>query len=171
MEHYAGIDVPLEQSSVCVVDGMGRIVREAKVASEPEALVGFFAQLGLPLARIGLEAGPLSQWFIWGIARQARSNPSRGHRRIPDRRHGSRSDGPKARSAPRRSPLLTTRPPGRVNSYPVGSSIRTMIPRAAGARAPRGRIHLHGGMSGPDHCTITSASDSPASARGPRRSV
>ena len=39
MEHYAGIDVSLEQSSVCVVDGTGRIVREAKVASEPEALV------------------------------------------------------------------------------------------------------------------------------------
>ena len=43
MEHYAGIDVSLERSSVCVVDATGRIVREAKVASEPEALVGFFA--------------------------------------------------------------------------------------------------------------------------------
>ena len=45
MEHYAGIDVSLEQSSVCVVDGTGRIVREAKVPSEPEALVRFFGQL------------------------------------------------------------------------------------------------------------------------------
>ncbi len=42
MEHFAGIDVSLEQSSVCVVDGAGRIVRETKVASEPEALVRFF---------------------------------------------------------------------------------------------------------------------------------
>ena len=42
MEYYAGIDVSLEQSSVCVVDGTGKIVREAKVASEPEALVRFF---------------------------------------------------------------------------------------------------------------------------------
>ncbi len=40
MEHYAGIDVSLEQSSVGVVDASGRVVREAKVASEPEALVG-----------------------------------------------------------------------------------------------------------------------------------
>ena len=48
MEHYAGIDVSLERSSVCVVDSSGRIIREAKVASEPEALVGFFGQLGLP---------------------------------------------------------------------------------------------------------------------------
>lgn len=37
MEYYAGIDVSLKDSSVCVVDGGGRIVREAKVASEPEA--------------------------------------------------------------------------------------------------------------------------------------
>jgi transposase len=64
MEHYAGIDVSLERSSVCVVDATGRIVRETKVASEPEALVAFFGRLGVPLARIGLEAGPLSQWLI-----------------------------------------------------------------------------------------------------------
>jgi transposase len=63
MEHYAGIDVSLESSSVCVVDATGRVVREAKIASEPEALVGWFHQLGVELARIGLEAGPLSQWL------------------------------------------------------------------------------------------------------------
>jgi transposase len=68
MEHYAGIDVALERSSVCVVDATGRVVREAKVASEPEALVGFFGRLGLPLARVGLEAGPLSQWLSAGLA-------------------------------------------------------------------------------------------------------
>jgi hypothetical protein len=67
MERYAGIDVSLERASVCVVDATGRIVREAKVASEPEALVGLFGQLGLPLARIGLEAGPLSQWLHAGL--------------------------------------------------------------------------------------------------------
>jgi transposase len=37
------------------------------VASEPEALVGFFAQLGLPLTRVGLEAGPLSRWLHAGL--------------------------------------------------------------------------------------------------------
>jgi predicted NBD/HSP70 family sugar kinase len=46
MEHYAGIDVSLELSSMCVVDAQGKIVKEAKVASEPEALVGFFKVLG-----------------------------------------------------------------------------------------------------------------------------
>jgi transposase len=68
MGHYAGIDVSLERSSVCVVDGTGRIIREAKVASEPEALVDFFRRLGLSLTRVGLEAGPLSQWLHAGLA-------------------------------------------------------------------------------------------------------
>ena len=63
MDHFAGIDVSLEQSSVCVVDATGRIVREAKVASEPEALITFLRGLNLPLVRIGLETGPLSQWL------------------------------------------------------------------------------------------------------------
>src|SRR5919199_5572344 len=69
MDHYAGIDVSLEQSSVCVLDATGRIVREAKIASEPEALIGWLADLGLPLARIGLEAGPLSQWLHAALVR------------------------------------------------------------------------------------------------------
>jgi len=64
MDYYAGIDVSLECSSVCVVDANGKIVREAKVASEPEALIAWFGSLGLALERIGLEAGPLSQWLF-----------------------------------------------------------------------------------------------------------
>jgi transposase len=63
MEYYAGIDVSLESASVCVVDVSGRIVREGKPASEPAALIGWFARLGFPPRRIGLEAGPLSQWL------------------------------------------------------------------------------------------------------------
>ena len=69
MEHYAGIDVSLELSSVCVMDAQGKIVREAKVASEPEALLAFFASLSFAVKRIGLEAGPLSQWLHAGLKR------------------------------------------------------------------------------------------------------
>ena len=63
MDHYAGIDVSLECSSVCVVDASGKIVREGKVVSEPEALIDYFGSLRLSVVRIGLEAGPLSQWL------------------------------------------------------------------------------------------------------------
>jgi hypothetical protein len=49
MEHYAGIDVSLERSSVCVVDALGKIVKEAKTSSEPAALVAFFAPHGIAL--------------------------------------------------------------------------------------------------------------------------
>jgi len=69
MEHYAGIDVSLELSSVCIVDTQGKIVKEAKVASEPEALVDFFGSLHFAVNRIGLEAGPLSQWLHAGLKR------------------------------------------------------------------------------------------------------
>jgi transposase len=49
---------------VCVVDANGRILREAKVASEPEALIAWFGSIGFGVERIGLEAGPLSQWLF-----------------------------------------------------------------------------------------------------------
>jgi transposase len=68
MTYYAGIDVSLEQSSVCIVDAEGKIARESKVGSEPEALVAFFQGLGLTVRRIGLEAGPLSQWLYAALS-------------------------------------------------------------------------------------------------------
>ena len=67
MEHYAGIDVSLESASVCVVEAGGRIVREAKVASEPDALIAWFGKLAVKVSRIALEAGPLSQWLYAGM--------------------------------------------------------------------------------------------------------
>ena len=67
MEYYAEIDVSLKESSVCVVDAAGKVVREVKVASEPEALVRYFDDLDLAVSRIGLEAGPLSQWLHAGL--------------------------------------------------------------------------------------------------------
>src|SRR5579872_2566722 len=71
MDYYAGIDVSLECSSVCVVDASGKITREAKVASEPQALIDWFHGLGFGLVRIGLEAGPLSQWLHAAMKRES----------------------------------------------------------------------------------------------------
>ena len=63
MDYYAGIDVSLEASSVCVVDGAGKIIREAKAVSEPEVLIGWFAALGFDLTRIGLRPGRCRNGF------------------------------------------------------------------------------------------------------------
>ncbi len=68
LEYSCGIDVSLEQSSLCLVDGKGRIVREAKVPSERDALITWFQDLDLPLSRIGLEAVSLSQWLYARLA-------------------------------------------------------------------------------------------------------
>ena len=63
MTYYTGIDVSLEVSHFCIVDAAGSIVKEARVASEPEAIIAWFESLGLEMTAIGLEAGPLSQWL------------------------------------------------------------------------------------------------------------
>src|SRR3984957_6103292 len=59
MDHYAGIDVSLEYSSVCVVDATGKIVREGKVLSERAALIPCF---GSRVVSVGLAAGGGSRW-------------------------------------------------------------------------------------------------------------
>ena len=68
MRNFAGLDVSLEMTSVCVVDDDGQIVREQKVLSEPNALVAFFADLEVDMTRIALEAGSLSQSLYVGLA-------------------------------------------------------------------------------------------------------
>jgi transposase len=68
MDHFAGLDVSVKQTSVCIVDDTGRIVREAKVTSEPEALLAVLTNPAYHFKRIGLEAGPLSQWLFSALA-------------------------------------------------------------------------------------------------------
>lgn len=63
MAYYAGFDVSLEETAICVVDDTGRIVRETRAASEPKALIAAVRQIGLPLERIGLEACSLTAWL------------------------------------------------------------------------------------------------------------
>ena len=68
MEHFAGLDVSVKETSVCVVDDTGRMVREVRVASEPEALLPVLTNPLYRFKRIGLEAGPLSQWLFSALA-------------------------------------------------------------------------------------------------------
>jgi transposase len=63
MTHYAGLDVSLEETAICVVDGTGRIVKEMRAASEPAALVAALSKIDVPLERIGLEACSLTAWL------------------------------------------------------------------------------------------------------------
>lgn len=64
---YAGLDVSLEMTSICVVDEDSMLVLEAKAASEPEAILGVIAGLEGALERLGFEAGPLSPWLFAGL--------------------------------------------------------------------------------------------------------
>ena len=68
MGHFAGLDVSVKETSVCIVDDTGKIVREVKVASEPEALLAVLKDPVYHFRRIGLEAGPPSQWLYSALA-------------------------------------------------------------------------------------------------------
>src|SRR5256885_10220582 len=68
MDYFAGLDVSVKETSVCIVDEAGKIVREARVASEPEALLQVLTNTLYRLKRVGLEAGPLSQWLYSSLA-------------------------------------------------------------------------------------------------------
>src|SRR3974377_755068 len=68
MDYFAGLDVSVKDRSVCIVDETGKIVREVKVASEPDALLQVLRTAAYHFKRIGLEAGPLSQWLFSALA-------------------------------------------------------------------------------------------------------
>lgn len=70
MKHYAGLDVSIKETSICIVDETEKICREMKVASHPEDVIPALDLPGLHLERIGLEAGPLSQWLWSGLAEE-----------------------------------------------------------------------------------------------------
>ena len=68
MDYFAGLDVSVKDTSICIVDDTGKIIREVKVASEPEALLAVLKNPAYRFKRIGLEAGPLSQWLFSALA-------------------------------------------------------------------------------------------------------
>jgi transposase len=66
MDHFAGLDVSVKETSICIVDDTGKIVREVKVASEPEALLAVLKNLAYHFKRIGL----VGSWAIVTMALQ-----------------------------------------------------------------------------------------------------
>src|SRR6516165_4984697 len=64
MVYFVGLDVSVKETSVCVVDAVGRVVLEQKVPTEPADIVTLLSSLGVSFCRIGIEAGPLSQWLV-----------------------------------------------------------------------------------------------------------
>jgi len=67
MRYFAGLDVSLEETAICVVDENGGIVKEARASSEPDALVATLQGMDLALERVGLEARSLTAWLWEGL--------------------------------------------------------------------------------------------------------
>src|SRR4029077_6771659 len=67
MAHFVGLDVSVRETSVCVVDDAGKVVLEQKVPTEPSDIIALLTSLGVTYGRIGIEAGPLSQWLVNGL--------------------------------------------------------------------------------------------------------
>src|SRR5499425_24943 len=64
MAHFVGLDVSVKETSVCVVDDAGKVILEQQVPTEPADIIALLTSLGVPFVRIGIEAGPLSQWLV-----------------------------------------------------------------------------------------------------------
>src|SRR2546428_12426035 len=68
MQHYVGVDLSVKGTSVCITDKAGKVIREVRVATEPVAIFAVLTEEALAIERIGLEAGPLSQWECIALA-------------------------------------------------------------------------------------------------------
>jgi hypothetical protein len=91
MKHYAGLAVSVKETSVCVVDEAGKIVRESNVSSHPEDSVDVLKDTAWRLERIGLEAGPLSQLLFSGLAEAGSQLRSQSRRHRANTKRGSES--------------------------------------------------------------------------------
>ena len=68
MNCFAGLDISMAFTTVCIVDADGAVVSEATVDSTPEAVTAFLDGAGVVIERIGLEAFPLSEWLFESLA-------------------------------------------------------------------------------------------------------
>ena len=68
MTHFVGLDVSVEETAVCVVDDVGQVISEHKVPTEPDDIAVLLTSVGEDYVRVGIEAGPLSQWLVNGLS-------------------------------------------------------------------------------------------------------
>ena len=71
MGEYVGLDVSMEETSMCVMDAAGEIVWEGKVATEPGELVRALRVRAPGAVKVGLETGPVSTW-LWHQLQEAK---------------------------------------------------------------------------------------------------
>ncbi|WP_334147099.1 IS110 family transposase [Hyphomicrobium sp.] len=69
--HYIGLDVSARTVNLCVVDHDGRVVHERKLSSNPDEIAQHIVSLPFPIARVGLEAGMLSQYIFGRLVEDA----------------------------------------------------------------------------------------------------
>lgn len=68
-QHYVGLDVSLETTSICVIDHIGAVVWRGKCSSEPDAICQIVRAQAPAAVRVGLETGQLSNWLTLGLRR------------------------------------------------------------------------------------------------------
>ena len=64
MAHFVGLNVSVKETSACVVDDAGKVILEQRVPTDPAVIIAILTSLDATYGRIGIEAGPLSQWLV-----------------------------------------------------------------------------------------------------------
>jgi transposase len=67
MAYFVGLDVSVQETAVCVIDEVGKVICESKVPTEPDDIAALLSTIGDEYVRVGIEAGPLSQWLVNGL--------------------------------------------------------------------------------------------------------
>ena len=67
MEYFAGLDVSLRSCALCIVDASGSIAFERELACDVDEIAQCLKSFAHPIARIGFEAGTMSQHLFYGL--------------------------------------------------------------------------------------------------------
>jgi len=66
-QFYAGLDVSLEKTAICIVNYDGDIIKEKMVNTDPDSIDNFFKSTGITLDKIGVESSNLTIWLYWTL--------------------------------------------------------------------------------------------------------